>query len=113
MLSVVVLTHNDAHILPQTLSSLSFCDEIVVIDDYSTDTTRKIARSYHARVYLRHLDNDFASQRNYGLYKCKGEWVLFVDSDEVVSKDLAQEITKIASSSASWRTPRNDNLEGF
>lgn len=110
MLSVVVLTHNDAQILPQTLSSLSFCDEIIVIDDYSTDTTRNIARSYHARVYLRHLDDDFAAQRNYGLHKSKGEWVLFVDSDEIPSKDFAQEITKIATTS---QLSRNDMIHGY
>lgn len=113
MLSVVVLTHNDAQTLPHTLSSLSFCDEVIVIDDYSTDATRKIARSYHAYVYLRHLDNDFAAQRNYGLHKSKGEWVLFVDSDERVSAQLASEILDVISFTKKMPNDECKMLNGY
>lgn len=91
-ISVVVLTQNNAGTLEQTLQSVSFCDEILVIDDHSTDETVTIAKQHNAAVYTRALDGDFASQRNFGLSKAKHEWVLFVDSDETVSPALRKEI---------------------
>ncbi len=92
MISAVVLTRNNATTLSITLSSLKFCDEILIIDNYSTDSTYKIAKKYKARFIKHRLNDDFASQRNFGLEKSSGEWVLFIDSDEVVSKSLASEI---------------------
>ena len=92
MISAVVLSHNDEKTIIACLESLSWCDEIIVIDDFSIDKTIDIAKKLGARVYQRHLDNDFASQRNFGLSKAKGEWVLFVDSDEVVMESLQNEI---------------------
>lgn len=96
MISVVVLTHNSASSLTDTLQSLSWCDERVIIDDNSTDSTVKIAQTYDARVVTHALKNDFAKQRNFGLEIAKGDWVLFVDADEVVSKKLADELVRAA-----------------
>jgi glycosyltransferase involved in cell wall biosynthesis len=87
---------------------------MIVIDDFSTDKTVDIAKKYKTIIYQKHLNDDFAAQRNFGLTKVGGpastrgeptrldqaerarggEWVLFVDSDEVVSSDLAREIQK-------------------
>ena len=92
MITAVVLTHNDEAILPRCLKSLSWCDEIIVIDDESTDGTINIVKKFGAKVFIHPLHDDFASQRNFGLEKARGEWVLFVDSDEVVSEELAKEI---------------------
>lgn len=95
MISAVVLSHNDCLNIKRTLQSLIWCDEIVVIDDFSTDATADIAKKHGATVYQRHLTNDFSAQRNFGLTKAKYEWVLYVDSDEVVSKNLADEIQSV------------------
>ncbi len=107
MISAVVLTHNDEGHLAKTLASISWCDEVIVVDDESTDKTIDIATKRGASVYTRKLDGDFAAQRNFGLGKAKGparnasqsdaggEWVLFVDSDEIVSEELAREITSL------------------
>lgn len=92
MISVVVLTHNSQAELSLCLSSLSWCDEIIIIDDYSTDNTLKLAQKFNAKIYRRHLQGDFAAQRNFGLKKAQGDWVLFVDSDETVPSELASEI---------------------
>lgn len=99
MITAVILTHNSEKTIGNTLGSLSFCDEIIIVDDISTDSTRTIAHTYKARVYERVLDDDFAAQRNFGLEKAKGEWVLFVDSDEVVPLELAREIETVISAS--------------
>jgi glycosyltransferase involved in cell wall biosynthesis len=92
MISVVVLTHNSESSIKKTLESVSWCDEILVLDEYSDDKTQQIARAYSAKVIQSENSNDFARARNRGLKEAKGEWVLFVDSDEVVPDALAEEI---------------------
>ena len=92
MISAVVLSHNDQSSIERTLASLSWAHELIVVDDTSTDETVAQAKKLGATVYSHALGGDFASQRNFGLSKATGEWVLFVDSDEVVSSELAQEI---------------------
>jgi len=90
----VVLTKNEEKNIKRCLDSIEWCDEIIVIDDYSTDNTRNIAENRGALVVKRRLNDDFASQRNYGLEKASNEWVLFVDADEVVSPLLYNNIVR-------------------
>src|SRR3989304_7320203 len=93
-LSSVILARNEEKKIGRAIASVSFCDEVVVIDDNSSDLTPNIAKNMGALVYNRALDNDFSGQRNFGLSKAKGDWVLFLDADEEVPKDLANEILK-------------------
>jgi glycosyltransferase involved in cell wall biosynthesis len=93
-LSVVILTKNEEKNIERCLQSVSFADEVIVIDDHSTDKTVEIAKKNKATVYEHALDNDFAAQRNFGLQKTEYDWVLFVDADEVVSTDLQKEISQ-------------------
>jgi len=92
MITSVVLTRNDEKGIERCLKSIQWCDEVIIVDDASTDGTIGIAKKLGAKVFVRKLNDDFAAQRNFGLAKAKGEWVLFVDSDEVVSEELASEI---------------------
>ncbi len=92
MLTTVILTHNSQESLAQTLDSVDWSDECIVLDDASTDRTLEIARNHRCRILARVLGNDFAAQRNFALSHASGDWVLFVDSDEVVSPELAGEI---------------------
>ncbi len=91
-ISAVVLTKNSEKTVDVTLASLIWCDEIVVIDDNSTDNTRAVAKKYTSRIFIHTLSEDFSSQRNYGLEKARQDWILFVDSDEVVDEALREEI---------------------
>jgi glycosyltransferase involved in cell wall biosynthesis len=95
MISAVILTRNNAKEISRTLSSVSFCKEIIVVDDFSTDKTVSVCHKYNAKAYKRHLAGDFAGQRNFGLDKAQSPWVLFVDSDEVVPGELACEIKRV------------------
>ncbi len=95
MISAAILTHNDASTINRTLESVRWCDEVIIIDDFSTDETVDIAKKAGAKIYARQLHDDFAEQRNFGLSKANGEWALFVDSDEVVTPQLAQEIKQV------------------
>ena len=100
-ISAVIIAKNAASSLKNCLESLTWCQEIIVIDDNSADETVKIADRYGAKVYKRELTDNFSAQRNYGLEKATGEWVLFIDADEVAPSSLAQEIqTKLQHTTA-------------
>ncbi len=73
MISVVVIAKNEENYLKRSLQSLSWCDEVIVIDDDSTDNTVKIAEKLGATVYSRSLGGNFAAQRNFGLQKAKND----------------------------------------
>lgn len=92
MITAVILTKNEEKNIVDCLEKLAFCDEVLVIDDNSEDRTVEISRKMKATVYIHSLNNDFSRQRNFGLEKAKGDWVLFIDADERVSSALAQEI---------------------
>lgn len=112
----IVLTHNSAKSLEECLASLTFCDEVLVVDDASTDGTRKIASEKGARVVEHELANDFAAQRNWAMQQTSHNWVLFVDSDERVSDSLRVELTKLKQRDPSYvsgfRIPRRDFFLG-
>jgi len=91
-ISAVILTRNEEANIRACIESLAFCDEILVVDDNSTDQTVKIAQHLGAKVFKRDLNGDFASQRNFGFKKAKSEWALFVDADERVPENLKEEI---------------------
>ena len=95
MISAVVLTKNEEKNIERCINSLLWCDEIVIIDDYSEDETINIIKNAKVKIFQRKLNGDFAGQRNFGLGKASGEWVLFVDSDEEVSRELREEILEI------------------
>ncbi|MBR7001914.1 MAG: glycosyltransferase family 2 protein [Neisseriaceae bacterium] len=94
-LSVIILTHNEQHNIAECIQSVDFADEILVIDDYSTDNTVKIARELNATVIERALNGDFAAQRNFALSHATHDWVLFLDADERITEPLAQEIKQV------------------
>lgn len=113
-ISAVVLTKNEEGNIGECLNSLAWCDEVVVIDDNSTDRTRAIAKKLGAKVYQRELNGDFAAQRNFGMEKASEKWVIFVDADERIAPELAEEIKqKIKAGEAmGFRVKRDDFIWG-
>ena len=97
MISVVVLTKNEAANLPRCLDSVSFCDDVLVLDSGSTDETCPVAQARGARVMTRPFDS-FGRQRNYAMDAgaLRHEWVLHLDADEVVTPELRVELQRIA-----------------
>lgn len=90
----VVLTHNNADVIDNCLRSMSWLDEIIIIDSASTDETPNIARKFTPNIFTRKLDN-FEAQRNFALTKSRNDWVLFIDSDERISYELREAIKKL------------------
>ena len=105
MISAVIIAKNEEKDILDCLRSLSWCDEVILVDDNSTDRTVDIAKKTKAKIFSHALGGDFAKQRNYGLEKAKGEWVLFIDADERVSPALWYEIME--------RTNSLDNYVGY
>ena len=92
MLSVTVITKNEALNIAECLNSASFAKQIVVLDSGSTDATQQIARSCGAEVVVFSDWRGFGVQKNRALDAARNEWVLSIDADERVSPDLAKEI---------------------
>lgn len=113
-IAAVILTQNNQAVLPRLLRQLAWCDQIIVIDDQSTDNTVKLAKQFGARVFSRPLRHNFATQRNFGLRHVTTDWILFVDSDEIVTPALAEEIRRCIKSNqfAAYRLPRLDHFLG-
>jgi glycosyltransferase involved in cell wall biosynthesis len=87
----MVLTHNNEGIIAQCLDSVTWADEIVVVDDESTDRTKEMARRYTDKIFVRKMENE-GRHRNWAYAQCKNTWVLSLDSDEVVTPELKEEI---------------------
>jgi (heptosyl)LPS beta-1,4-glucosyltransferase len=112
MLTAIILTLNEERHLPDCLASLAWAPRIVVYDCFSTDRTLDIARAAGAEVMQRPWDN-YAGQRNAALAAVDSEWVLFVDADERVTPELAQEVQSVlAGPQAGWWIPRHNYLFG-
>lgn len=90
-LSVTIIALNEAAKLPRTLQSLSFADEVVIVDSGSTDGTPEIAQKLGARV-VRQPWMGFGRQKNFAASQTTHDWVLNLDADEVVTPELAVEI---------------------
>ncbi|MDQ3523950.1 MAG: glycosyltransferase family 2 protein [Chloroflexota bacterium] len=97
MISVVILTLNEGCNLQRCLDSVSWSDDVVLIDSGSTDDTVDIARAAGARVLLRSFDT-FACQRNHAMEagEFRHAWVLHLDADETVTPALRDEMVAIA-----------------
>jgi len=91
-LSIVVLTHNEERHLRDCLASVrDLADELLVLDDHSTDRTLDIAREMGARIEHRALDS-FPMQRNAAIELARGDWLFFIDADERATPALGAEI---------------------
>ena len=96
-LSIAMITMNEESNLPRTLDSVSFADEIVIVDSFSTDRTLEIARSYNARVFVEAFKGH-GGQKNSAIDKCTSDWILLLDADEVLSAPLQQHIRELLAS---------------
>lgn len=112
-LSAIVITRDEAKNIAECLAALSFCDELIVVDSGSSDDTVKLAEAKGARV-VSHAWQGFGAQKGFALSLATGDWVLSIDADERVSRQLAAEIQKtIATGDASgYELPRSSTFCG-
>lgn len=91
LISATVITLNEEEHIGTCLASLTWCDEIIVVDSGSSDRTVPIAMEYGARVYV-HPFHDYSAQKNFVAEQARCTWLLNIDADEVVTEDLRREI---------------------
>lgn len=96
-LSVVLAVYNEEENLGRCLESVkNIADEIVVVDGNSTDKTVEIAKKYKAKIiFTANSETHFHVQKNMAIDAATGEWILQLDADEIVSPELAKEISFI------------------
>jgi glycosyltransferase involved in cell wall biosynthesis len=86
LISAIVICLNEADRIGRCLDSLSFCDEIIVVDSGSTDGTLEIVRRYTERV-IEHPFAGYAAQKNFAMDQTKHEWILCLDADEALDAE--------------------------
>ena len=108
-LSACIITYNEADRIEACLRSVSFCDEILVIDSHSTDGTRERAAALGARVIERDWPG-YRTQKQFAVDSAQHEWVLCLDADERLSPQLRDEICALRAAgfpaAAGWSLPR-------
>ncbi|MCE1164109.1 MAG: glycosyltransferase family 2 protein [Bacteroidetes bacterium] len=97
MISALVICRNEEKNIEDCLKSLSWTDEIVVIDAESSDETMNIALRYTKHVYEKKWEG-FSEQRKFGISHAKGDWILSVDADERCTPELKEEILNLTGS---------------
>ena len=94
-LSVAIIAHNEAHNLPAALASVSWADQLVVVDCESSDGSIAIAEQSGAEVYYAPNRPNLNINKNIAIEHCRGEWVLVLDADERVPDPLAGQIRRV------------------
>ena len=90
-ISAIIIAKNEEKKIGDSLKSVKWVDEIIVIDNDSIDKTAQIARRYGARV-IPFKDGTYSSRKNKGAEEARGEWLLYIDADERVTTKLRGEI---------------------
>ncbi len=106
MLSVVIITKNEARNIRDCLDAVKWADELIVVDAESTDGTVELARTCTDKVFVQPWLG-FGPQKNAGIDKASGEWILIVDADERVTETLRDEILSVL------RNPVSQDVAGF
>lgn len=98
-LSVGIITFNEEKRLERTLESVkSFADEVIIVDSGSTDKTHEIAQKFSANFFVESWKG-YGLQKNSVIDKCKEDWILLIDADEVISPELKNKIMEIVNQS--------------
>ncbi len=103
-LSALVITYNEQDNIDALIKNLSFANEIIVVDSYSTDATVEKLKQYPQVKLIQNEFKNFSDQRNFALNQTKNEWVLFIDADERINYKLKNEIIETIN------IPNNKNI---
>ncbi len=95
-ISAVIITLNSSATLEATLKSVAWCDEIIVVDSGSTDETKEICQKYSCKFSF-HQFEGFGLQKKIATDLAKYDWILSIDSDEVLTPELQHEIKELLS----------------
>lgn len=108
--SVLILARNEEENIVDCIRSCQFAQEIVVIDDNSTDKTVSLAKAEGALVYTHALAGDWGQQQTYGIQQCSHEWIFMIDADERCTPELQIAIAQMVANNepyACWIERKN------
>ncbi len=88
----MIITYNEIGYIEKCIESISFADEIIVVDSYSTDGTFEYLLDNPKIQVIQRSFKNFTDQKSYALKQASNDWILFVDADEVIPKNLRREI---------------------
>jgi len=108
-ITVTILTKNSAKHLEECLQALQRFDEVVILDNGSTDNTMEIARTFQNVKVYEHVFTGFGPLKILATEKASNDWVLSIDSDEIVSRELAEEIELLNLREKTVYSIRRDN----
>jgi glycosyltransferase involved in cell wall biosynthesis len=97
-ISCIIGTKNAEKDIKDCLEAVKWCDEIIVVDDFSTDRTIEFARQYTDKVFQKHF-RGYAEQKDFALQKTSNQWILSLDADERITPQLKDEILEKLSKS--------------
>jgi len=92
-LTAIIPTFNEEKNIKEAIENLSFADEILIIDSFSTDKTIEIAKQFKVKILQRKFDN-FSSQKNYAISQAQNNWILMLDADERLTTKAINEIVR-------------------
>lgn len=114
-ISGAIVVYNESRVLRRALENLKrFCNEIVLFDSYSTDSTLQIAEAYSCRIFQHEFDNH-RDQKNRAIEKCKNEWIILLDADEYLNNrfiELLPEMINNDQGIDAWGIGRYNILDG-
>ncbi|MEP5637517.1 MAG: glycosyltransferase family 2 protein, partial [Maribacter dokdonensis] len=84
-LTALVITYNEIGFIEKCIESVSFADEIIVVDSFSTDGTYEYLKEHPKVKVIQNPFENFTAQKSFALKQAKNDWVLFLDADEIVS----------------------------
>ena len=105
-LSIVILTFNSQKYLSKVLNSCGFADEVLVVDSGSSDNTLEIANTFANTKIIHQKWLGFGKQKQAGVEACKNNWVFVLDSDEIITDELKNEILSLDFTCKAYFAPR-------
>lgn len=97
-LSVTIITFNEERIIEKNLNAVhDLADEIIIVDSFSTDSTKEICLKFPKVKFIQQKFLGFGKQKNLAIEQCQSEWILFLDSDEIPNEELIDSIRRIVS----------------
>ncbi len=96
IISAVLTVRNEEKKISDCLESIKWADEIIVVDDGSSDKTKEIAQKYTSKVFIHKSVGFVEPVRNFAISKASGDWILVIDADERISEGLAKKLIEIS-----------------
>lgn len=116
-ISAIIITYNEEQNIKECLNSIKWCNEIIVIDSFSTDRTVKICKSFPYKVkIIKRKWKGYSEQKNFAAKKAQNDWILSVDADERITLELKKEIQTLLKNNVSsfngYKIPRKNYYFG-